>query len=58
MWKVPWAATMVPSFLAPILTVLIEPDVGPVARNTSSRFITIFTGRPVLRDSTTAMGSR
>ena len=37
---------MVPSFLAPILTVLFEPEVGPVARITSSRVITILTGRP------------
>ena len=49
---------MVPSFLAPILTVLNEPEVGPVARNTSSRVITILTGRPDFFDSSSATGSR
>ena len=49
---------MVPSFFAPILTVLIEPEVGPVARNTSSRVITIFTGRPDFFASSAATGSR
>ena len=39
---------MRPSFLAPIFTRTCAPDVGPVARNTSSRVITIFTGRPAL----------
>ena len=43
---------ILPSLVAPILTVLEEPEVGPGARNTSSRVITIFTGRPDLRDST------
>ena len=56
--KVPWAATMVPSFFAPIFTVLLEPDVGPVARITSSRVITIFTGRPDFFASSVASGSR
>ncbi len=54
----PWAATMVPSFLAPIFTVLREPEVGPVARITSSRVITIFTGRPDFLASMVATGSR
>ena len=36
----------------------IEPEVGPEARNTSSRDITILTGLPVLRASTSASGSR
>ena len=49
---------MVPSFLAPILTLLIEPEVGPEARNTSSRDITILTGRPDFLASTSASGSR
>ncbi len=53
----PSAAVIVPSRLTPILTVIDEPEVGPVARNTSSRLITIFTGRPDLRASTTATGS-
>ncbi len=54
----PCAATIVPSFLAPILTVLMEPDVGPEARMTSSRVMTIFTGRPDFFDSMVASGSR
>ena len=37
---------ILPSLVAPIFTVLFEPEVGPVARITSSRVITIFTGRP------------
>ena len=35
---------------------MTPPEVGPVARNTSSRVITILTGRPVLRDSASATG--
>ena len=53
----PWAATMRPSRLTPILTVIDEPEVGPVARNTSSRLIMILTGWPDLRDSAGATGS-
>ena len=34
------------------------PEVGPVARNTSSRVISIFTGRPDFCDSASASGSR
>ena len=49
---------MVPSFLAPILTVLFEPDVGPEARKTSSRDIVSLTGRPDFFDSASATGSR
>ena len=49
---------MRPFFLAPTLTRQTVPDVGPVARNTSSRLITIFTGRPARCDSSTATGSR
>ena len=41
-----------------ILMVLDEPDVGPVARKTSSRVMTILTGRPDLRARTSASGSR
>ena len=52
------AATMVPSFLAPIFTSIAAPEVGPEARNTSSRVITIFTGRPHFFDSASASGSR
>ena len=52
------AATIVPSRLAPSLTSMTPPEVGPVARNTSSRVITILTARPVLRDSANATGSR
>ena len=52
------AATMRPSLVAPILTVTTPPEVGPVARNTSSRLITILTGRPLCLDSAIASGSR
>ena len=55
--KTPSAATIVPSRLTPIFTVMDEPDVGPVALNTSSRLITIFTGWPDFRASVTATGS-
>ena len=50
--------TMVPSRLQPILIVFTVPDAGPVARNTSSRVMTIFTGLPLFSDSFTARGSR
>ena len=53
----PSAAVIVPSRLTPIFTVIDEPEVGPVARNTSSRLITTFTGWPDLRASTTQTGS-
>ncbi len=53
----PSAAVMVPSRLTPILTVIDEPEVGPVARNTSSRLITTFTGWPDFCASTTQTGS-
>ena len=53
----PSAAVIVPSRLTPIFTVIDEPEVGPVARNTSSRLITTFTGWPDLRASMTATGS-
>ena len=43
--------------MTPILIVIEEPEVGPVALNTSSRLIMIFTGWPDLRDSVTATGS-
>ena len=52
------AATMVPSFFAPIFTSIVAPEVGPEARNTSSRVICIFTGRPAFFDSAIATGSR
>src|SRR5689334_4778865 len=50
-------ATILPSRVTPIFTVIDAPEVGPVALNTSSRDIMIFTGWPDLRDSTTATGS-
>ncbi len=53
----PLAATSVPSRFAPSLTRTFEPEVGPLARKTSSRVITIFTGRFALRDKTAASGS-
>ncbi len=57
-FRVCCAATMVPSRLAPSFTSMTAPEVGPVARNTSSRLITIFTGRPVFCASASARGSR
>src|SRR5215470_14940340 len=64
-WKAPaWylssanAATNFPSFVAPILTRTLAPDVGPELLNTSSRDITIFTGRLAFFDRATASGSR
>ena len=52
------AATIRPSFLAPILTSMTPPEVGPVPRNTSSRLITILTGRPDFLAIASASGSR
>ena len=54
----PSAAVRVPSFLIPILTHIEAPEVGPEALNTSSRLITILTGRPAFFDSAAATGSR
>ena len=51
-------ATNLPSFVAPILTRTLAPDVGPEDLNTSSRDMTIFTGRLAFFDSATASGSR
>ena len=51
------AATMVPSFLAPMRTSIEVAEVGPLARNTSSRVMVSFTGRLALRDSASATGS-
>ena len=53
-----WGLQRVPSAFAPIRIHMCEPEVGPLARKTSSRDIVIFTGRPALRDNTTATGSR
>ncbi len=53
-----FAATNVPSRFAPSFTRIFVPEVGPVARNTSSRLMTILTGRCALRDSASAIGSR
>src|SRR5579862_1436795 len=52
------AATSLPSLVAPILHRMVEPDVGPVARKTSPRVITSFTGQPVFFDNRSARGSR
>ena len=49
---------MRPSRVAPSLTRIELPEVGPEARNTSSRVITIFTGRPAFCDRRMATGSR
>ena len=46
-----FAAVIRPSLLAPSLTSTTAPEVGPEARNTSSRLITILTGRPDFFDS-------
>ena len=47
-----------PSFFAPSLTSTTAPAAGPVPRKTSSRLITILTGRPVFLASASATGSR
>src|SRR5262245_53834522 len=52
------AATTVPSRIAPNFARTFDPEVGPVARNTSSRDITIFTGRFDFFDRRIASGSR
>ena len=54
----PSAAVILPSLVTPILTHIEEPEVGPVALNTSSRVIVIFTGRPHFFESSAATGSR
>ena len=53
-----FAPVILPSRVAPSLTSITAPEVGPVARNTSSRVITSFTGRPQRCDSASATGSR
>ncbi len=64
-WKAPaWyfssakAATNLPSLVAPSLTRTVAPEVGPEALNTSSRDMTIFTGRLAFFESAMASGSR
>ncbi len=64
-WKAPaWylssanPAVNLPSRVAPIFTRTVAPEVGPEALNTSSRDITIFTGRFAFFDSMMATGSR
>src|SRR5215468_7930828 len=52
------AATNLPSLVAPSLTRTLAPDVGPEHLKTSSRDITIFTGRLAFLDRATASGSR
>jgi len=52
------AATILPSRVAPILTLSVPPEVGPEARKTSERSITIFTGLPDFCDRRIATGSR
>ena len=51
------AATSLPSFVAPSLTFIFVPEVGPVASKTSFRDICTFTGWPLLRESRAATGS-
>ena len=48
---------MTPSFVAPIFTLIYEPEVGPVPSKTSFRDMTIFTGFPVFFDNKAATGS-
>src|SRR5947209_19193994 len=50
-------ATNLPSFVAPILTFTVAPEVGPEALNTSSRDMTLLTGRLALRESAMASGT-
>src|ERR1700739_3944699 len=52
------AATILPSLVAPILQRIVPPEVGPLARSTSARFIVSFTGWPVFCESSTDSGSR
>ena len=52
------AAVIRPSFVMPILTQAYPPGAGPVARRMSERLMVSLTGRPDLRDSTAASGSR
>ena len=47
-----------PSLVAPILTFMYEPAVGPLASSTSARLMVTFTGCPVFRESRAATGSR
>ena len=54
----PSAATSFPSLVTPIFTHIEEPEVGPVALNTSSRLIIRRTGLPDFFDSNVATGSR
>ena len=52
------AAVIVPSFFAPILILVCEPGVGPVASKTSPRDISSLTGRPDFFDKIAATGGR
>ena len=56
--SVAWTAVNFPALVAPILTFMWVPEVGPVPMNTSVRLIAILTGRPVLRDRMATTGSR
>ena len=57
-WKSSWASAAVirPSLRQPILIRVCAPEVGPVARNTSSRLMVILTGRFDFFESTMAGG--
>ena len=52
------AALILPSFVTPILTLILPPGAGPDPSNTLRRSITIFTGRWDFLDSTAATGGR
>src|ERR1700722_1509621 len=56
--KIASAATILPSLVTPTLAHMDEPEVGPVALNTSSRVICRRTGRPDFRESNAATGSK
>ena len=53
-----WAAVMRPSFVTPIFTRTLPPEVGPEARKTSVRLMVILTGWHALRERPRASGSR
>jgi hypothetical protein len=54
----PLTAVIFPAFVAPILKSIDPPEVGPLARKTSSLVIVILTGLPTLLDNRVANGSR
>ena len=53
-----WAAVMIPACVAPILTLIEVPEVGPVLSNVSALVMVILTVRLVFFDRSAASGSR